>query len=62
MLDLRIWGRSKDDKLFPRRNGICMKPVDWKLALKLFTDNNVVREEQPDAPSLSTPNKPLDTE
>lgn len=59
-IDLRLWGRSKSDKLYPKRNGICMRLSLWETALKLFSDNNVLRVRAIDEPSLSTPNKPLE--
>lgn len=42
VIDLRLWQRAKDGKLFPRKGqGLCMRAQFWSEALKLFTDNQL---------------------
>ena len=51
VLDLRLWGRSKTGNLYPRKGqGLCMKTKNWIPALKLFTDNHLVRVEDSTVP------------
>lgn len=44
--DLRLWGRTKDGKLYPKRSGICMRSTFWQVALKLFSDNGLMMPNQ----------------
>ncbi len=43
VIDLRLWRYDKfSDSFFPRKGqGLCMRTKFWKLALKLFVDNNL---------------------
>lgn len=44
VLDLRLWRRTKDGKLYPSRRGLCMKTEFWPYAFELFAKLGVSLE------------------